>query len=218
MPQLEDRRESRWLIFSRLGGIDRTTVGHMARSFCLVIAFLLTPAICSSSPLATLEDLKKLEITCFVPSYLPRGFRLKKIEISYDEIQEYEDKNRPLPLYSVEYEGPSQGGIKETFSIESAREGIGDRNLMEEDDAEETAIDSPLGKMYLIYRPKGKTGRKIAIVANWQSDANMNMEKAKDTMAHPVLGRYHGFSATGITMSEFTKIIKSLHALRPGGG
>src|SRR5713101_803635 len=52
---------------------------------------------------ATLDDLKKLEIICFVPSHLPDGFRLKKVQITYDEIREYEDKNRPLPLYSLEY-------------------------------------------------------------------------------------------------------------------
>lgn len=191
---------------------------QIARTVCLLSVFLVAPSMWCASPSKTLDDLKKLEITCFVPSYLPKGFRLKKVEITYDEIQEYEDKNRPLPLYYVEYKGPSQGGIKETFSIESAREGIGDRNIMEEEDAEEAEIQSPLGPMYLIYRPKGKTGRKIAIVANWQSDANMNAEKAKDTMAHPVSGRYHGCSATGITLSEFTKIINSLHPVRSGPG
>ncbi|PYJ03683.1 MAG: hypothetical protein DME95_10225, partial [Verrucomicrobia bacterium] len=54
-------------------------------------------------------------------------------------------------------------------------------------------------------------GRKIEIIANWVSDANMNDEKAKGAESHPVLGRYHGFSATGITVAEFVKIIKSLH-------
>src|SRR5882672_7470384 len=91
---------------------------------------------------ATLDDLKKLEIICFVPSYLPEGFKLKKVEITYDEIQEYEDKNHPLPLYSVEY-GDSG---KRTFSIESAREGIGDRNIMpDEENAEESEIKTSLG-------------------------------------------------------------------------
>jgi hypothetical protein len=185
--------------------------------FCLIVTVCCRLTVHAQGTPATLDDLKKLEITCFVPSYLPKGFQLKKISITHDEIQEYEDKNRPLPLYYVEYgNGLSRKGIREMFWIESAREGIGDRNIMEEEDAEETAIDSPLGKMYLIYRPKGKTGRKIGIVANWQSDANMNAEKAKDEMAHPVLGRYHGFSATGITLSEFAKIINSLHPVRGG--
>jgi hypothetical protein len=182
------------------------------------LAIILCAGLCGKSisraqgAAKTLDDLKKLEITCFVPSYLPEGFRLKKIEITYDEIQEYEDKNRPLPLYSVEY-GNNQ---KATFSIDSAREGIGDRNIMGEEDTEETEIQTPLGPMYLIYRPKGKSGRKIEIKSNWQSDANMDAEKAKDATAHPVLGRYHGFSATGITVAEFAKIIKSLHPIRSG--
>jgi hypothetical protein len=160
----------------------------------------------------TLDDLKKLEIICFVPSYLPAGFRLKEVAISYDEIQVYEDQNHPLPLYSVEY----GNGRKATFSIESAREGIGDRNIMGEEDTEDTEIQTPLGPMYLIYRPKGKSGRKIEIKSNWQRDANMNAENAKDPAAHPVLGRFHGFSATGITVAEFAKIIKSLHPVRLG--
>src|SRR5207248_5341921 len=87
-----------------------------------------------------------------------------------------------------------------TFSIESARKGIGDRNIMEEEDTEETEVQSPLGPIYLIYRPKGKNGRKDEIKANWVSDANMNAEKAKGPDSHPILGRFHGFSATGITL------------------
>ncbi len=36
-----------------------------------------------------------------------------------------------------------------------SREGIGDRNIMETEDSEETTIPSPFGQMYLIYTPKG---------------------------------------------------------------
>jgi hypothetical protein len=83
--------------------------------------------------------------------------------------------------------------------------------MADEENAEETEIKSPLGPMDLIYRPKGKDGRKDEIIANWVSDANMNNEKGKAPDAHPVLGRFHGFTATGITLTEFTKIIQSLH-------
>src|SRR5262252_3010691 len=159
---------------------------------------------------ATLDELKQLEITCYVPSYLPQGLRLKNVEVTYDEIQENEDQNRPLPLYSIQY----GNGWNATFTIESAREGIGDRNIMaDEKNAEETEIKSPFGPMYLIYRPKGKDGRKAEIIANWVSDPNMTEEKAKGPDSHPVLGRFHGFSATGITLAEFTKIIQSLHPI-----
>jgi hypothetical protein len=176
-----------------------------------VILFLGPQTAPCSKPHATLDDLKKLDIICFVPSWLPKGFRLKKVEITYDEIQEYEDKNHPLPLYSMQYGNEREG----KFWIDSAREGIGDRNIMVEEDTEETEIQSPLGRMYLIYRPQGKTGRKIEIDSNWQSDANMLAEKAKDQLAHPVLGRYHGFSASGITVAEFEKIVNSLKPIRP---
>jgi len=115
-----------------------------------------------------------------------------------------------LPLYSIQY----GNGWNATFKIESAREGIGDRNIMaNEESAEETEIKSPFGPMYLIYRPKGKDGRKEEIIANWVSDSNMNDEKGKGPGSHPVLGRFHGFSATGITVAEFTKIIQSLHSI-----
>ncbi len=175
----------------------------------LVPAALLFLCLALHSSAATLDDLKNLEITCLVPSHLPQGFQLKRVEITYDELhEEFDDMNHPLPLYSVEY----GNGWNAIFSIESAREGIGDRNIMpDKADTEQTEIESPFGPMHLIYRPKGKEGRKIEIIANWVSDANMNEEKAKGAESHPVLGRYHGFSATGITLAEFVKIIKSLH-------
>ena len=179
---------------------------------CFVPTALLFLLPNGQSSAATLDDLKQLEITCYVPSYLPQGLRLKNIDVTYDEIQENEDQNHPLPLYSIQY----GNGWNATFTIESAREGIGDRNIMaDEANAEETEIKSPFGPMYLIYRPKGKDGRKAEIIANWVSDPNMNDEKNKGPDSHPVFGRFHGFSATGITVAEFTKIIQSL---RPIGG
>src|SRR6266705_6788508 len=42
----------------------------------------------------------------------------------------------------------------------------------------------------------------------------MKAEKAKDPQGHPTLGRFHGFSASGITVAEFTKIVQSLHPIR----
>jgi len=72
--------------------------------------------------------------------------------------------------------------------------------------------------MYVIYRPKGKNGRKEEIKANWVSDADMNAETAKGPDSHPILGRFHGFSATGITLAEFSKIVESLHPIRDQKG
>lgn len=176
---------------------------------CFVPGALLFLSMVPSSA-ATLDDLKQLEITCYVPSYLTQGLRLQNVEVTYDAIQENENQNHPLPLYSIQY----GNGWNATFTIESAREGIGDRNIMaDEANAEETEIKSPFGPMYLIYRPKGKDGRKHEIIANWVSDPNMNNEKSKGLDSHPVLGRFHGFSATGITLAEFSKIIQSLHPI-----
>ena len=141
---------------------------------------------------------------------------MQRVDITYDELHEgFDDMKHPLPLYSIVYSNdPRRGG---TFSIESAREGIGDRNIMVEEDTEETEIQTPLGPMYLIYRPKGKSGRKIEILTNWIRDANMTADDAKSGGGHPVLGRFHGFSATGMTIAEFTKIAQSLHPVRSNG-
>src|SRR6266403_750818 len=189
--------------------MNRNRIKRTASWF--VLGAFLFPFLAPRSSAATLDDLKNLEIICFVPSHLPQGFKLKRIEITYDELHEgSDDMNHPLPLYSVEY----GNGWNATFSIESAREGIGDRNIMVEEDTEETEIRSPLGPMYLIYRPKGKDGRKREIKANWVSDANINAETSKNAESHPILGRYHGFSATGITLAEFSKIVQSLHPIR----
>jgi hypothetical protein len=176
------------------------------------ILFLDSRRAWSAQPKATLDDLKKLEIPCFVPSYLPKGFRLKSVTITYDEPGPDEVSAGRFPLYYLEY-GNGSGG---SFTIDSAREGIGDRNIMGTEDSEDAEISSPFGRMYLIYTPKGqgKGGRKVEIKSNWASDANMLAEKAKDQLAHPVLGRYHGFSASGITVAEFEKIVQSLRAIR----
>ena len=188
--------------------MTRHGIQRMLSCFVPGALLFLWPMVLSSA--ATLDDLKQLEITCYVPSYLPQGLRLQNVEVTYDEIQENEDQNHPLPLYSIQY----GNGWNATFTIESAREGIGDRNIMaDEENAEETEIKSPFGPMDLIYRPKGKDGRKAEIIANWVNDPNMNNERSKGPDSHPVLGRFHGFSATGITVAEFTKIIQSLHPI-----
>jgi hypothetical protein len=87
--------------------------------------------------------------------------------------------------------------------------------MADEENAEETEIKTPLGPIYLIYRPKGKDGRKIEILTNWVRDENMKAELARKA-PHPILGRFHGFSATGITVAEFAKIVQSLHPVRKG--
>jgi len=157
----------------------------------------------------TLDDLKNLEIICFVPAWLPKGFKVKRVQISYDEPGPDEGGGH-YHLYNIEYASDRN----QTFSIDSAREGIGDRNLLDTDDSEDAEIPSPLGRMFIIFTPKGKEGRKTEIKSNWTSDANMIREKAKDPLVHPNLGRYHGFSATGIKVAEFEKIIQSLKPIR----
>jgi len=184
--------------------------------FVIIIAALIlvfaTPPVQSARGPGTLDDLKNLEIICYVPTWLPKGFKVKRVAVSYDEPSPDEGGGR-YHLYNIEYANLQD----QTFSIDSAREGIGDRNLLETDDSEDAEIGSPLGHMFIIYTPKGKgkEGRKKEIRSNWTSDANMIREKAKDPLVHPNLGRYHGFSASGITVAEFEKIINSLRPVRP---
>jgi hypothetical protein len=169
------------------------------------IVFLRAPATLHAQRAVALDDLKKLAIICFVPSYLPEGFKAKIVQITND------DYNAALPLYEVEW--GDEG--KATFSIDSAREGIGDRNLLGTEDTDDMEMKVPLlGSVFLIYTPRGRDGVKSEIKSNWVSDANMNAEKAKDPLGHPDLGRYHGFSATGISLKEFEKILQSLHPIK----
>jgi len=188
--------------------------------FVIVIATLVLlfapPFAQSARGPGTLDDLKNLEIICYVPTWLPKGFKVKRVQVFYDEPGPDEGGGR-YHLYNIEYDGRSGTGGYQTFSIDSAREGIGDRNLLATEDNEDAEINSPLGRMFIIYTPKGKgkEGRKTEIKSNWISDANMIREKAKDPLVHPNLGRYHGFSATGITVAEFEKIINSLRPVRP---
>jgi hypothetical protein len=101
--------------------------------FGLAIALAAIQAVVRSAEptAATLEDLKKLDIICLVPSDLPAGFKLKNVQIFYDEGASEEDRGQKFPLYSIEWAtSPSRTGINATFSIECAREEIGDRNIM----------------------------------------------------------------------------------------
>jgi hypothetical protein len=179
--------------------------------FCVLVAGVgSVPGMNAHPPI---EYLKTLEIICYVPGWLPQGFKLERVVLTYDEPGPDEGSVGRFPLYGLEYsDGRGRG-----FTIDCAREGIGDRNLMDTEDTDEITIKSLFGPMYLIYTPKGKGkgGRKTEVKANWASDANMKTEKAKSPQGHPILGRYHGFSATGITVAEFEKIIHSLHPIRP---
>ena len=180
------------------------------RIFCCSLCAFLCVLPLAYSPAKTLDDLKKLEITCFVPSYLPKGLKLKKVEITQENAGPLEDgKTYKETNYSIEW---SAG--KASFSVESAAEGIGDRNLMQEEDTEETEIKTSLGPMYLIYRPKGKEGAKVKILTNWVEDEQMKADQAKSTTWHGELGRFHGFTGKAISLAEFQKILESLHPVK----
>jgi len=101
-----------------------------------ILPLLLLPSVADSArgP-GTLDDLKNLEIICYVPTWLPKGFKVTRVQISYDEPGPDEGGGR-FHLYNIEYTGPTRNGKLQTFSIDSAREGIGDRNLLETEDSE----------------------------------------------------------------------------------
>jgi hypothetical protein len=186
------------------------TAGLLAISLLMLCA----PASLAADPKpASLDDLKKLDIICFVPSYLPKGFKVKGVTISYDEAGPDEDAAKRFPLYEIEW-GNSDGS---SFSIECAREGIGDRNLMETEDAEDAEFQSTLfGRVYIIYTPKGngEAGIKKEIRSNWVTDANMEAEGGRDAGTHPMLGRFDGFTGEKMTVAEFSKVVNSLHPIK----
>lgn len=155
----------------------------------------------------TLEDLKKLEITCLVPAWLPEGYHVKKVELDHSD----KEGGREFIGYSSEY----GNGKKGQFTIESARWGIGDRNLDQDERAEETHFDTKrYGTVYIIYFPAGKTGVKKRIAANWIEDENMRTEKKRDKAALAIKGRFHGVSGYNMTLAEFEKIVQSLNPIR----
>ena len=162
---------------------------------------------------ASLDDLKKLDIICFAPAYLPKDFKLKDAKIIYEDNPNEGHQGQKVVTYAIEWSNSKNA----SFSIDSAWEGIGDRNIMETEDSEEAEFQSPLfGRVYLIYAPKGKgdAGVKKEILANWVEDANMQAEIGRDPKAHPVLGRFHGFTGTNMTVAEFEKIVSSLHPIK----
>src|SRR5947208_2315695 len=157
----------------------------------LILVLPPSPPAQSARGPGTLDDLKNLEIICFVPGWLPKGFEVKRVQVTYDEPGPNEGGGK-FPLYNIEY----RNDRTRSFTIDSAREGIGDRNIMETENSEETELHSALfGPVYIIYTPKGKAGVKKEIIANWVEDANMQRETGTDHLPHPILGRFHGFSA-----------------------
>src|SRR5690349_9264657 len=82
---------------------------------------------------ASLDDLKKLDIICFVPSYLPKDFKFKAAKIIYEDDSAEGHEPRKVPTYAAEWSNSKNA----TFSIDSAWEGIGDRNIMDTEDSEE---------------------------------------------------------------------------------
>ena len=161
---------------------------------------------------ASLDDLKKLDIICFVPSYLPKDFKLKSAHIINEENTVEGQAPEKVATYEIEWVGANGA----SFSIESAWEGIGDRNIMETEDSEEAEFQSPLfGRVYLIYTPKGKgnAAMKKEILTNWVEDANMQVQPHGGPITHAGLGRFHGFTGKKITVADFTKIVNSLHPI-----
>jgi alpha-L-fucosidase len=67
----------------------------------------------------TLDDLRKLEIICFVPSHLPKDFRLQRVDITYDELhEEFDDMKHQLPLYSIVYSNDSESPVVTEINLD----------------------------------------------------------------------------------------------------
>lgn len=191
-----------------------TTRSHFLRTTVLAtIATLVPLAGWSEGKKSTLEDLKKLPIICLVPTWLPEGYQLKSVHIDHEDRDGLKDAKAPgFPAYNLEY----SNGKKGSFTVECARWGIGDRNLDDDENAEESEFKTKdFGDVYIIYLPKGKAGVKKRIAANWVEDAQWRAEEAKKKDAMHIKGRVHGASGFGMTLEEFQKIVRSL---RPVAG
>ncbi len=184
---------------------------HLALAF-LCSLFLLPVARAWSAPkTATIDDLKKLPIICLVPKWLPEGYSLRSVKIDRDDREGLTDPKAPgFATYDLEY----SNGKKGSFTIESARWGIGDRNLDDSPSAEESQFKTKaFGEIYIVYSPKGKAGAKKRIAANWILDANWKAEEKKSKNLC-ILGRAHGVSGFNMTLEEFEKIVQSLHPVK----
>src|SRR4030095_16267911 len=106
------------------------TMNPALRTACWLLGAILLALPVSSSKAATLDDLKKLEIT-------------------YEKMTLENGQAVRAPDYSIEWRDG-----KRSFSVESAAEGVGDRNLMEEEDTEETELKTMLVPGYILYPPK----------------------------------------------------------------
>jgi hypothetical protein len=86
-----------------------TRSSRFLSSILLFSILALLPRTASSiNPHATLEQLSKLEILCYVPGWLPKGFTLRNITLTYDEPGPDEGSVGRFPLYSIEYgNGPT---------------------------------------------------------------------------------------------------------------
>jgi hypothetical protein len=160
----------------------------------------------------SLNDLKKLDIICFVPGWLPEGYRLSRVYLDYTDTDGLDKSNvKGYVAYQVEYSDAKKG----KFTIESARVGIGDRNLDEDPKAEESKFNTKqFETVFIIFRPGGKTGIKKRIAANWVEDANLKAEEAKNSKSPHIKGRYHGFSGYGMTVADFERIVQSLQPVQ----
>jgi hypothetical protein len=176
------------------------------------LAFLGVSQVFAKPKAHSLEDLKKLDIVCLVPGWLPEGYHLKKVDIDYSDREgPLDSKAGAFVGYGIEY----GNGKRRQFTLESARTGIGDRNLDKDERAEETQFETKhYGTVYIIYFPPGKAGVKDRIVANWIEDENLKAENAKGADAPRIKGRYHGVSGFGMTLADFQKIVQSLHPVR----
>jgi len=188
----------------------------MKRTFSTL--FLCTLALLGLAPVHaeakgdTLDDLKQLPITCLVPAWLPEGYHLRQVSIDYEDRDGLQDpKAHGFPSYNLTY----SNGKKGRFTVECAREGIGDRNLDSDERAEESQFDTKrYGPVYIIYFPPGKSGVKDRITANWIDDDPKKTEKTSDATAPRIKGRYHGLSGYGMTVAQFEKIVQSVHPIR----
>src|ERR1043166_4943889 len=81
--------------------------------------FCAQGALPDGSKPASLDDLKKLDIICFVPRYLPKDFKFKSAEILTEENAVEGQTPEKVVTYGIEWSGPNDEDANSPSSLSS---------------------------------------------------------------------------------------------------
>lgn len=154
----------------------------------------------SAAQLKQLQSVKRFTALP-LPSWIPTGFKLEKIESKLGPKVPIEEKS-----LVIVYRKTLPGGKFQRFGFEAGFDGLGD--LMYDSTK---VIASPLGKIYLVYEPndpdEGGKKRKNFVMTEW-------FDVGRTAFHYDgMFGEEGDASLTMISMAETEKILRSLKRL-----